>query len=221
MSVKSFVFAALAATTLATTANAAVVIDHSVDTINMRPGNLVSNVSTSQNFLTKFTLAANTTLTGADIYSEWPRLENVLGRSATIKFRLDNGGVPMATDHLNFSANISAVDNLGSTTLPMVKRLHVDFGAKKLAAGTYWFGMSGTTQEIGLSLEHFVPGANPLYLGDKNNFSRIQADTKMAFNLYGSTAGVPEPASWALMLFGFGAVGFSLRSNRRTQTAAA
>ena len=31
--------------------------------------------------------------------------------------------------------------------------------------------------------------------------------------------GVPEPATWAMMLFGFGAVGYTLRRRRRTGIA--
>ena len=31
---------------------------------------------------------------------------------------------------------------------------------------------------------------------------------------FGQTAAVPEPATWALMLMGFGAVGFSMRRRR-------
>jgi hypothetical protein len=34
------------------------------------------------------------------------------------------------------------------------------------------------------------------------------------------TSGVPEPATWAMMLFGFGAIGFWLR-RRRTRLAIA
>jgi hypothetical protein len=34
-------------------------------------------------------------------------------------------------------------------------------------------------------------------------------------------AGVPEPASWALMIVGFGGMGAALRNRRRTQTAVA
>ena len=33
---------------------------------------------------------------------------------------------------------------------------------------------------------------------------------------FGQTAAVPEPATWALMLMGFGAVGFSMRRRRAT-----
>jgi hypothetical protein len=37
----------------------------------------------------------------------------------------------------------------------------------------------------------------------------------------GVIAGVPEPATWAMMLLGFGAVGWTLRGSRRKQDAAA
>ena len=35
------------------------------------------------------------------------------------------------------------------------------------------------------------------------------------FQILGSIAGVPEPASWALMLVGFGGLGAALRRSRR------
>ena len=38
------------------------------------------------------------------------------------------------------------------------------------------------------------------------------------FNLGQVTAPVPEPATWALMLVGFGAVGYSLRSRKTLRT---
>jgi len=34
-------------------------------------------------------------------------------------------------------------------------------------------------------------------------------------NIYGATAAVPEPATWAMMLFGFGAIGFQMRRQRK------
>jgi hypothetical protein len=38
---------------------------------------------------------------------------------------------------------------------------------------------------------------------------------KVVLNLNGYTPGVPEPASWALLLIGFGGVGAAMRHNRR------
>jgi hypothetical protein len=35
---------------------------------------------------------------------------------------------------------------------------------------------------------------------------------------YGITAAVPEPSTWAMMLFGFGAIGFGMRRSRRSNS---
>jgi hypothetical protein len=43
----------------------------------------------------------------------------------------------------------------------------------------------------------------------------------LAFTLSGSPAGVPEPASWAMMLLGFFGLGGALRARRRMTLAAA
>ena len=45
--------------------------------------------------------------------------------------------------------------------------------------------------------------------------------TNMAFDVLGTTVGVPEPATWGLMLVGFGGLGAALRSKRRKLAAAA
>jgi len=203
--------AALACTALATSANAAIVVNRSVDTIGLTPGFTAAN-QPFQNFLVRFTLGANTNLNGADIYSDFAN-GNLLGTSATIKFRLDNAGAPAATDVLNFAANINAVDNVGSSTQPTIKRLHVDFGALNFGPGTYWFGLSGTSSEIGWNLQFSSPGADPLYQLSFSNVVGPLSNTKAAFNLYSAA---PEPASWALMLVGFGAAGYAMRTRRRT-----
>ncbi|SOB81068.1 PEP-CTERM protein-sorting domain-containing protein [Sphingomonas guangdongensis] len=45
--------------------------------------------------------------------------------------------------------------------------------------------------------------------------------SQSAFEIDSLAAAVPEPASWAMMIFGFGAVGGALRSNRRRKSVLA
>lgn len=55
------------------------------------------------------------------------------------------------------------------------------------------------------------------YGGDWADAAGYAIDTR--FGVSGASGAVPEPASWALMLGGFGLVGGALRSRRRAQTS--
>lgn len=63
------------------------------------------------------------------------------------------------------------------------------------------------------------------YTGDSNVLTFYaqanQTDTDAAFTNISLTSDVPEPASWALMLIGFGGLGMVLRNRRRLLRAAA
>jgi hypothetical protein len=74
------------------------------------------------------------------------------------------------------------------------------------------FSYSGVTgagglQSISLTNRNLEPSGNDFALDD--------------MSLSGTAAGVPEPASWALMLLGFGGLGAMLRANRRRAGLAA
>ena len=60
--------------------------------------------------------------------------------------------------------------------------------------------------------------ANPVQLGASQYTLSINGNNSGAGSLGGSItispSAVPEPATWAMMLFGFGAVGFALRRRR-------
>ena len=58
-------------------------------------------------------------------------------------------------------------------------------------------------------------GANFVTLDDPTGWSNATLYTT------GSPPGVPEPATWAMMLLGFGAAGTALRRSRRRTTALA
>lgn len=72
--------------------------------------------------------------------------------------------------------------------------------------GNNWFGVSGNAGErlTGISFltnNHLTDGIG--------SFQQLRlSDVQL-------NSAVPEPATWAMMLFGFGAVGYSMRSRRR------
>ena len=69
----------------------------------------------------------------------------------------------------------------------------------------------------GISLGENLPGGGRrLILVSDNNFSPTQFTQFLAFDV----AGVPEPASWALMIAGFGLTGAALRRRGRVAAAA-
>ena len=93
---------------------------------------------------------------------------------------------------------------------------------KVLAAGTYWLSVIGIdnpddNESIGVLASDASGGAavgvNP---GGDLGFpvTPFPTGTTAGYAVYG-VAGVPEPASWALMIVGFGVVGAGLRSRGR------
>ena len=68
---------------------------------------------------------------------------------------------------------------------------------------------------------HLLPGLGSYKYYDfvESNFTAGQGNNFLIHQL--TTAGVPEPASWAMMLIGFGGLGATLRSRRRHAGATA
>ena len=55
------------------------------------------------------------------------------------------------------------------------------------------------------------------YVGGSNNFNNIYGPNVItqAVSLVDQVSGVPEPSTWAMMLIGFGAIGFAMRRQRK------
>ncbi|QYE35362.1 MULTISPECIES: PEPxxWA-CTERM sorting domain-containing protein [Sphingosinicellaceae] len=92
-----------------------------------------------------------------------------------------------------------------------------------LSAGTYGVifgsGQFGATGYAGLGYENTPSGSPTLFRSFFSDDWASFSDTGVRITVEGATAAVPEPAAWALMIAGFGMVGFAAR--RRTRTAIA
>jgi PEP-CTERM motif len=71
---------------------------------------------------------------------------------------------------------------------------------------------------IGLTNSYLANVESGLWTGDPSTLRALVSDTGNSQNLVFQTAPVPEPATWALMLLGFGAIGSALR-RRHVQAA--
>ena len=93
--------------------------------------------------------------------------------------------------------------------------------AWRLAAGSYWVGFSNLGN--GNFMKGFAPTPLPQYAFSTGNIWTLHtppsAASAIGVRIEGNrfvAAAVPEPASWALMIAGFGAVGGMLRTRRRS-----
>jgi hypothetical protein len=121
-------------------------------------------------------------------------------------------GSPYAVTGITGTANGEAITGLSSyaaadNLIYYPTQPSVDFSGLSFSTATRDWGIGWTGSAYGIVNSI----ANPN--GDCCGISPIE------FNI--SSAGVPEPTTWALMLLGFGGLGAALRRNRRAAPAVA
>lgn len=176
-----------------------------------------TNDSSSQNFLVMVELASATNITGFEIFSG-EGYANV-GDSIRVKIRSDVAGSPDASNLFSFTnpiAGVSAVSGYNG-----IVKVTSNFSAVTLAAGTYWFGLSGDNEtQVWASFGSGVSLPSQRQLsGDSVGGS--PGIGRLAFNVLGDTSvagAVPEPSTWMLLLLGFGGIGWSMRARNRQTT---
>jgi hypothetical protein len=140
------------------------------------------------------------------------------GSTTTIGYSeapLDN---PTFTEWLTFSNDLDGLYSVSLST----SSASVDFTSAVLSDGItnyalHFVGASGPNEFWGLDTTFIPMGTYTLLIQGNNN------DTG---NLGGTVTinpapGVPEPATWAMMLLGFGAIGWQLRRRARPVLAQA
>lgn len=203
MSFKLLVAAAFAAS-LSTAASAAVVVDQAQLSASGGLANITAFSHPLQSFKTDASniagggfflgIASGTTDAGFEI-GLWSALPNAVG---AVLLASDTVHVANGSDVWveGFWAPIATT--LGATYYLTIDAIPTDFGS---LAGVF----------------HGDPYANgELYLRDAGgpNYLTYASDTKFRTYTDNSVAAVPEPATWALMILGFGSAGAVLRRRR-------
>lgn len=138
-----------------------------------------------------------------------------VGNSVNISFFNLNGALP-GTSIASFDftpAQFTSVQNFPGDSRSRAL-VTVDIGALSLGAGSYDISFFNPS---GLSIPAYAnPGGKLYQSGNFFQAGQFYADRSAAFAL--ASAAVPEPASWALMIVGFGLVGAAAR--RRTAVTA-
>ena len=168
-----------------------------------------ANTDDSQNFLVKFTLDSAASISEFDIATDpsfaW------IGKAVTVRVRADDNGAPTTSDLFQFGSTVTSITGTGMGAL-----VGTSFTPLNLAAGSYWFGVSGSPYELGWSSFSGNNSADVWAMQGGESFM-YQPNLGLAFRVIGTAGGaVPEPASWALMIGGFGMVGASMRRRRAT-----
>lgn len=193
-----------------------------------------TSVEEQQNILTRFTIGSAMTLNGIDIFTATYGNPNIpgnlarpIGTPVTIKIRADAGGRPSDTNLVRLLSTINETSAVFPDITARHMRIHANFTDTMLAPGTYWIGMSGTN--ISVNWMHFYDAsrADETYnlFGERVNF-KLSPDFSASFRLHGfetvalpTSGAVPEPASWAILVIGFGMTGAVARRRHRIAIA--
>lgn len=128
-----------------------------------------------------------------------------------VEFDTTNAAAGTVTSFFNFMVDSAsnAVFSVTTATLPasQVTSLLLQQGSTTLASAT------GTGNSLTVNSPTLTPGNTYTFTYTAN--LATAGDISGPASFYAAAAPVPEPATWGLMLLGFGAMGLTLRRRRR------
>lgn len=156
--------------------------------------------------------------------------------NATASVSADATCAPLPFRGIVSHANSSGSSNLGSFTYshnactqgatgPVAGNFELDFGSSLLSGGFVGFSVAriGTPGLFDQQFTYTVTGGSGIFAGATGSFMNIGTvdvrggpPSRLALQFDGAinAPAVPEPSTWAMMLFGFGAVGYVMRSRK-------
>jgi hypothetical protein len=217
-------------------ANAAILVDGAPVGPDTSPYFVGSNKDNFQTYLVEVVFDSAVTVTGFSVYT--PLQYANVGMAVSLQIAPGTAeDYPILADVVTYSSTLDSVTSTDGTN----GIAHASFAPIALGAGSYWIGMSGHLVQLAWSSfpgdpdflaptnqvlivdntlsPHNHPGLR--YLGftiDGEGEPGRRAD---ATDLLGHPPqGVPEPATWAMMIAGFGLVGVALRRRPALQRQA-
>lgn len=140
-------------------------------------------------------------------------IASTLGRlNGTLQFSNTVGG-SLAQALADFFVFSDARGGTYNFSLASVDTVSLNRQADTLTSGTLY--LLGTI--VDANLNYTTPTSSSITLQFNSNGPSAYSSA-LTLSVPATTAAVPEPASWAMMLGGFGLVGGALRSSRRQKT---
>jgi hypothetical protein len=138
----------------------------------------------------------------------------------TLTFYNNNAGVPGNPIAIGSFPGTGDETFLASVNGFPIYSYELDFQNFDVSAGTYW---ASVVPDIGFPPQWGWATGTGGNLGGYQCFFGAcgPTGTDFAFNLLGSAVGVPEPATWAMMLVGLFGLGAAMRSRRQLASATA
>jgi hypothetical protein len=164
--------------------------------------------STSQTGLQTVIGFTNQTNTSVSVRSDTEDMLSTMASNGQARFEATDGSLDAATIFLTgggtfAEAEFNLFNALEGTTLVDILINGSVFGQYSVANGENFFGFLA------------APGTGFTSIGFDTNGTGVVDLRQVRIGLANSVPAIPEPGTWAMMLLGFGGIGFAMRRNRR------